>query len=282
MGVFPAAIDLAETASPFRRNYPPSQEPASERSGRALFLRRPEIAAAHGPAQPACASPARGRRRSADASGGPIAQAIVAEVNDDGIQHMSAMDLLDYRARERDTLCQPYRAYAVCSMGPPTSGGIALLQILGILQNFDLAPLDPDGARPSTWSPIQPPRLADRDRFRRCRFRARADRQLLDRLPEGARRADPRRRSSARRGRASSPTMIVAQASPAIELIHHAFRDRGQRRRHRRMTNIGWVGSHRMVGGFLLNNELTDFSFSRPRAAAGYQPHRARQAPARS
>src|SRR5262249_8849459 len=70
---------------------------------------------------------------------GPIAEAIMARVNDDGVERMSAKDLLEYRARERAVLCEPYRALNVCSEGPPTSGGIALLQILGILQNFNLA-----------------------------------------------------------------------------------------------------------------------------------------------
>src|SRR5690349_5465370 len=97
---------------------------------------------------------------------GPIAQAILANVNADGTEHMSATDLLDYRARERDVLCEPYRALDVCSMGPPTSGGIALLQILGILQHFDLPSMDPNGA-PAFHLIVEASRLAfaDRDRY---------------------------------------------------------------------------------------------------------------------
>ena len=40
-------------------------------------------------------------------------------------------DLRGYRALEREPVCGPYRAWRICSMGPPSSGGVAVLQILG-------------------------------------------------------------------------------------------------------------------------------------------------------
>ena len=208
--------------------------------------------------------------RGADAFyGGPIAQAIVAEVNDDGIQHMSAMDLLDYRARERDTLCRPYRAYAVCSMGPPTSGGIALLQILGILQNFDLAPLDPNGA-PAFHLVAEASRLAfaDRDRYVADADFARVPTaKLLEasylKARAGQIRGD-RTLGEARPGKFTDP-MIVAQGSQRQlepqSTTHFVIVDSaGDIVSMTSSIEMGF-GSHRMVGGFLLNNELTDFSF---------------------
>ena len=208
--------------------------------------------------------------RGADAFyGGPIAQAILAEVNDDGIQHMSAMDLLDYRARERDTLCRPYRAYAVCSMGPPTSGGIALLQILGILQNFDLAPLDPNGA-PAFHLIVDASRLAfaDRDRYVADADFARVPTaKLLEasylKARAGQIRAD-RTIGEARPGKFTDP-MIVAQASQRQlepqSTTHFVIVDSaGDIVSMTSSIEMGF-GSHRMVGGFLLNNQLTDFSF---------------------
>ena len=208
--------------------------------------------------------------RGADAFyGGPIAQAILAEVNDDGIQHMSAMDLLDYRARERDVLCRPYRVYAVCSMGPPTSGGIALLQILGILQNFDLAPLDPDGA-PAFHLIAEASRLAfaDRDRYVADADFARVPTaKLLEasylKARAGQIRSD-RSLGEARPGKFTDP-MIVAEASQRQlepqSTTHFVIVDSaGDIVSMTSSIEMGF-GSHRMVGGFLLNNELTDFSF---------------------
>jgi gamma-glutamyltranspeptidase/glutathione hydrolase len=208
--------------------------------------------------------------RGADAFyGGPIAQAILADVNDDGIQHMSAMDLLDYRAREREVLCRPYRAYAVCSMGPPTSGGIALLQILGILQNFNLAPLDPDGV-PASHLIAEASRLAfaDRDRYVADADFARVPTaKLLEasylRARAGQVRSD-RSLGEARPGKFTDP-MIVAEASQRqVEpqsTTHFVIVDSaGDIVSMTSSIEMGF-GSHRMVGGFLLNNELTDFSF---------------------
>ncbi|MBA4095385.1 MAG: gamma-glutamyltransferase [Rhodospirillum sp.] len=208
--------------------------------------------------------------RGADAFyGGPIAQAILAEVNDDGIQHMSAMDLLDYRARERDVLCRPYRVYAVCSTGPPTSGGIALLQILGILRNFDLAPLDPDGA-PALHLIAEASRLAfaDRDRYVADADFARVPTaKLLEasylKARAGQIRSD-RTLGEARPGKFTDP-MIVAEASQRqVEpqsTTHFVIVDSaGDIVSMTSSIEMGF-GSHRMVGGFLLNNQLTDFSF---------------------
>jgi gamma-glutamyltranspeptidase / glutathione hydrolase len=208
--------------------------------------------------------------RGADAFyGGPIAQAILAEVNADGVQHMSAIDLLDYRARERDTLCRPYRAYAVCSMGPPTSGGIALLQILGILQNFELAALGPDGA-PAFHLIADASRLAfaDRDRYvADADFVRVPTERLLDASYLKARARQIRRDRTlgeARPGKFIDP-MVVAQASqrqfePASTTHLVIVDSAGDIVSMTSSIEMGF-GSHRMVAGFLLNNELTDFSF---------------------
>jgi gamma-glutamyltranspeptidase/glutathione hydrolase len=201
--------------------------------------------------------------------GGPMAQAILAEVNADGIQHLSAMDLLDYRARDRDTLCRTYRAYAVCSMGPPTSGGIALLQILGILQNFDMAPLDPDGA-PAFHLIADASRLAfaDRDRYVADADFARVPTtSLLDasylKARAGQIRGD-RSLNEARPGKFTDP-MVVAEASQRqfepVSTSHLVIVDSAGDIVSMTSSIEMAFGSHRMVGGFLLNNELTDFSF---------------------
>jgi gamma-glutamyltranspeptidase/glutathione hydrolase len=71
---------------------------------------------------------------------GPIADAVIRAVRES--RHNPAVfdtaDLAGYRAKPREPLCLAYRQHRVCSMPPPSSGGLALLQILGTLAPFDL------------------------------------------------------------------------------------------------------------------------------------------------
>ena len=60
---------------------------------------------------------------------------------------MTTHDLARYRAKDRRILCRPYRHWRVCGMPPPTSGGIATLQILGLVEQFDLSRLRPGSAQ---------------------------------------------------------------------------------------------------------------------------------------
>ncbi|MCC7016901.1 MAG: gamma-glutamyltransferase [Rhodospirillales bacterium] len=71
---------------------------------------------------------------------GSIAEAVIRAVREarHNPAQMTPADLSQYRAKSREPLCLPYRAYRVCSMPPPSSGGLALLQILGLLSAFDL------------------------------------------------------------------------------------------------------------------------------------------------
>ena len=77
---------------------------------------------------------------------GEIAQAIVdkvqhAPVNQGG---MTLEDLAGFKALERPPVCGDYRIWRLCSMGPPSSGGIAIVQILGMLQHFPSSQLQPN------------------------------------------------------------------------------------------------------------------------------------------
>ncbi|MDP3083407.1 MAG: gamma-glutamyltransferase [Rubrivivax sp.] len=95
---------------------------------------------------------------------GPIAQDIVAEIQRDaagpgapGVLTPGATTMTDMaacQAKKRDPVCIDYRATVVCGMGPPSSGGIAVAQVLGILENFNMpgfAPTNVDlyGGKPS-------------------------------------------------------------------------------------------------------------------------------------
>jgi len=84
---------------------------------------------------------------------GAIAQAIVDKIgatqNAAGAPITPGLttlaDLAGYEAKRRAAICSPYRAYTVCGMPPPSSGGIAVAQTLGILESFDLAAAPPSG-----------------------------------------------------------------------------------------------------------------------------------------
>lgn len=90
-----------------------------------------------------------------------LAAYVAGETPQDG--RMTAGDVTTYVARDRDAVCVPYRAYRVCGMGPPSSGGIAVAQMLGQLERFDLSALGPDS--PQFWHLfIESQRLAYADR----------------------------------------------------------------------------------------------------------------------
>src|SRR5262249_7202029 len=60
---------------------------------------------------------------------------------------LAESDFAAYAAKEREPLCGRYRGYRVCGVPPPSSGGFAVLQILGILERFDLGALKPGSAQ---------------------------------------------------------------------------------------------------------------------------------------
>ncbi|MEO0491656.1 MAG: gamma-glutamyltransferase, partial [Cyanobacteria bacterium J06659_2] len=74
---------------------------------------------------------------------GAVAADLVAAVQgvSDNPGLLSLDDLANYEAKVRDPVCIPYRRYQVCGMGPPSSGGLTIGQILGMLNHFDLATL---------------------------------------------------------------------------------------------------------------------------------------------
>src|SRR5258706_11986189 len=78
---------------------------------------------------------------------GPIAADMVRAVRANARPgDLTEADLAAYRALEREPLCGPYRGWRVCSMGPPSSGGVAVLQILGLLERSAFAAAPPRSA----------------------------------------------------------------------------------------------------------------------------------------
>jgi len=198
---------------------------------------------------------------------GPIAEAIVAAVqgttpNPGGL---SLADLAGYQAKRREALCAPYRTWRVCGMPPPTSGGVAVLQILGLLERFDLPALAPDSA--AAWHLItEASRLAfaDRDRFL-------ADADFVP-VPV-ARLLAPD--YLARRSAAIAPDASLGTAEPGLpaqngampvqhdppSTTHLVVVDAAGNAVSMTASIESAFGARLMAAGFLLNNELTDFSF---------------------
>lgn len=202
---------------------------------------------------------------------GAIAQDIVAAVRTQKKNpgFMTLADLAGYRAVERSPVCGNYRAYRVCGMPPPSSGGATVLQILGILQAFDMGALKPESLQ-AVHLMTEAERLsfADRDRYL-------ADPDFVPIPLDGL--VDPGylklRASLIKPGRAmvkafpgkppGSDTVKTAGAvAPEFHSTSHisVVDDGGDAVSMTTSIEDGF-GSRVMVDGFLLNNELTDFSF---------------------
>ena len=186
---------------------------------------------------------------------------------------MNAADLAGYAAKPRGPVCAPYRALKVCGMGPPSSGGLTVAQALGLLDGFDLGPrASPHAVH--LIAEVEKLSFADRNRYMADSDFVPLPDGLLDPryLAERASLIDPQRAS----GRAESGTPPGRGAAPSgrdatVEqpgTSHISIID-GDGNAVSYTTSIETAfGSRLMVGGFLLNNQLTDFSFS-PKDAAG-------------
>ncbi|HEY8610479.1 MAG TPA: gamma-glutamyltransferase, partial [Roseomonas sp.] len=201
---------------------------------------------------------------------GPIASEIANAVRAHGEGGlMTVDDLAAYAAREREPVCHPYRAFRICGFPPPSSGGVAVAQILGVLEHFDMPRLDPRGAEAAHLI-AEAGRLAFADR---AQYLADSDfvpvplRGLLDPayLTLRAQLVSPGRAIA--EPRAGNPrwreTWRQAPMPQAVEngTSHVSIVDAGGNAVSMTTTIEDAFGARLMVGGFILNNELTDFSF---------------------
>ena len=227
-------------------------------------------------------NPAFARTLSAIAAGGArafyegeIAQDVVATANLHPTTRgdLALADLAAYRVVVREPVCGAYRGYRVCGMPPPSSAGIALLQMLAFLEPFDVAAMGPA----SFWSVhfvSEAGRLAFADRgafiadpafvpppdglldpdYLAARGALISPRSTLGRASPG----DPADRAPERRRRATA-------AADALELpstSHLSVVDADGNAVAMTTSIEDAFGSRQMTaGGFLLNNQMTDFSF---------------------
>ncbi|MFZ5509145.1 MAG: gamma-glutamyltransferase [Pseudomonadota bacterium] len=203
---------------------------------------------------------------------GDIARDMVAAVVEapDNPGDLTLEDLAAYRAVERAPVCGGYRSYRVCGMGPPSSGAVAVLQILGMLEQFSLRSAPPVSLMAAHLF-AEAGKLAYADRGLYL-----ADPDFVDVPVRGLLARDylAQRASLIRHGSA------MAKAQPGVPDMKTTARlGRDEPLELPATSHISVVdgygnalamtttiedafGSRLMVRGFLLNNQLTDFSFA--------------------
>ena len=219
---------------------------------------------------------------------GPLAQAIVDKVrkHPSNPGQLSLADLAGYQAKKREALCHDYRArahdYLLCGFPPPSSGALAIGQILGILNQTQAATLPLDQGLPShQWLHLytEASRLAFADRALYV-----ADPDFVQ--PPGgswmslldpaylAERAALIGAQSMKVAQPGTPGALKTSLAPMPEqpeygTSHISIVDSHGNALAMTTTIEDAFGSRQMVttntarsGGFLLNNELTDFSFA--------------------
>jgi len=178
-------------------------------------------------------------------------------------------DLSAYEPKEREPLCGAYRRWKVCGMPPPSSGGFAVLQILKILERFDLRALKPDSVE-AVHLFAEAGRLGYADRnlyIADPDFVAAPLAALLESryLAVRAKLIDPLH--SMGRARAGNPAGASASYGLAepLELsatTHVSIVDADGNAVAMTASVEAAFGNRQMVRGFFLNNELTDFSWT--------------------
>lgn len=203
--------------------------------------------------------------------GGEIAADIVRTVRNapgnPGV--LAGGDLALYQVIEREPVCAEYRAYEVCGMGPPSSGALTVGQILGMLNSYDLAAMGAESAE--AWRLIgDASRLAFADRGRYM-----ADSDFIPMPTKGL--VDPGYLTQ--RAALLESEVALSEVAPgqpefdhaliwaddvSLELpstSHISIVDSYGNVLSMTTTIENGFGSRLMTNGFLLNNELTDFSF---------------------
>ncbi len=217
---------------------------------------------------------------------GPIARDIVAKVNGSAnAGSLSTTDMKNYQAKERAPVCTDYKRWKICGMPPPSSGGIAIAQILGTLAaleardpRYALAALKPRPVNTPAVLEANPDAvhaISEADRLAyadRGLYVADADFVPVDvagltspaYLAERATLIGDKSMNKAQPGVPAGTKVAFApdRSPPRVSTSQIvAVDDRGGAL-SMTTTIESYFGSHLMVRGFMLNNQLTDFSFA--------------------
>ena len=216
---------------------------------------------------------------------GPIAEAIVNKIKlatggsptfaiTPGLTELS--DLANYQAKKRDPVCTTYRIYWVCGMGAPSSGGITVASTLGVLENFDMGSLKPtaldmNGGKPTVLGVhfvSEAERLAYSDRNKYIAdtdfvpLPGNSPAALLDKtyLKNRASLISPMRSMGTATAGVFAPNPQGVSVAEGKGTTHMTIVDRDGNTVVMTTTIESSMGSFRFTNGFLLNNQLTDFS----------------------
>ncbi|MDJ0641565.1 MAG: gamma-glutamyltransferase [Erythrobacter sp.] len=277
--LFKPAISLADQGFQMNRRLNESLASRKERAGKTAEARR-VFFDANGEARPvgslirnpdlaeALADIAEsGPEAMYDRNAADIAEYVARETPQDGA--MTVTDVNAYVAKDRNPVCARYRTYKVCGMGPPSSGGLAVAQMLGQLERFDLAALGPDSVE--FWHLfLESQRIAYADRELYVGdqdFVSVPVEGLVDRDYLAARSAliDPAAAlPEATPGTPPGAPLARADGDEPLEsgTTHFSVVDAEGNAVSYTSTIEGAFGSGLFFGGFYLNNELTDFSLS--------------------
>ncbi|HHC6594697.1 TPA: gamma-glutamyltransferase [Vibrio parahaemolyticus] len=202
---------------------------------------------------------------------GDIAKDIIATVQtvvgNPGV--LAQQDFDTYRIKQREPVCAAYQSYDICGMGPPSSGALTVGQILAITEQYDLKGWGPDSAK--SWQVIAGASglaFADRGKYM-------ADQDYVPMPTEGLLDKDYLKQRAELIQVGKALTKVEAGNPPwshamnlsmdeSIELpstSHFNIVDKQGNVVSMTTTIENAFGSRLMVRGFLLNNELTDFSF---------------------
>ncbi|WP_035626055.1 gamma-glutamyltransferase [Herminiimonas sp. CN] len=207
---------------------------------------------------------------------GRIAQDIAAKVANHPLNPglLTAADIAGYQARVRAPVCSDYKAWTVCGMPPPSSGGIAIAQMLGMLESRDIRPFAPQNGVLTAdavhlFSEVGRLAYADRGRYVAdtdfVPLPGNSIKPLLDKqyLAQRAALIGDTSMGTAKPG--TPPAMNLAwgqDTSPELSGTSHISIVDGSGNAISMTTTLeDAFGSRQMVDGFLLNNQLTDFSF---------------------
>ncbi|MFZ4877996.1 gamma-glutamyltransferase [Janthinobacterium sp. Mn2066] len=187
---------------------------------------------------------------------------------------LTAADIAGYQARERDPVCSDYKAWTVCGMPPPSSGGIAIAQMLGILEVKDISPYPPvdgvlDPKAIHLFSEAGRLAYADRDRYVAdtdfIPLPGKGVPAMLDKTYLAQRASLIGDKSMGKALPGTPPGMQVAwgldNALQRPSTSHLVAVDPFGGGLSMTTSVEDAFGSRQMVDGFLLNNQLTDFSF---------------------
>jgi len=201
---------------------------------------------------------------------GPVGEALVATIRSSPVNPglMTLQDLAAYKIVERSPVCMAYRGYDVCGMGPPSSGALTVGQILAMLSHFDLPSMGAGVDAVHLIAEASKRAFADRGLYMADADHVRVPvAGLLDPAYMTFRAQGIDRLMTTGRAKAGNPPWKDA-VNRAADLSpdrpgtsHFVIVDRQGNAVSMTTTIETGFGSRLMTGGFLLNNEMTDFSF---------------------